>query len=147
MKNLVIHREMKNKYQQVNFSYLDEFIEFLPENELRIFRFLRAIVLECLPGCIEKLSYNVPYYRKNRGICFLWPASVTWGKRITYEGVRMGFNYGYLLQDEINYLNKGDRKQVFWRDFKSMSEIDPDLLKAYLYEAEEVDRSFKKSPA
>lgn len=138
---------MKNKYQQVNFSYLDEFIEFLPENELRIFRFLRAIVLECLPGCIEKLSYNVPYYRKNRGICFLWPASVTWGKRITYEGVRMGFNYGYLLQDEINYLNKGDRKQVFWRDFKSMSEIDPDLLKAYLYEAEEVDRSFKKSPA
>lgn len=134
---------MKSKFQSVHFGNLDEFLEFLPEDELRIFRFLRNIVLDCLPDCTEKLSYNVPYYRKNRGICFLWPASVTWGKKKTYEGVRLGFNYGYLLNDAINYLNKGNRKQVYWRDFTDTKNIDTGLLKSYLYEAEVLDQQFK----
>lgn len=135
---------MKNKFQSVQFSNLEEFEGYLPADELRIFRFLRNIVLECVPNCTEKLSYNVPYYKRNRGICFLWPASVKWGQKITYEGVRFGFNYGYLLQDEINYLNKGNRKQVYWRDFTNTKSIDVDLLKSFLFEAELIDSLHKK---
>ena len=76
--------------------------------------------------------------------CFLWPASVKWGQKVTYEGVRLGFNYGYLLHDEIGYLNKGNRKQVYWRDFTGTQGVDVDLLKSYLYEAEVLDREHKK---
>jgi hypothetical protein len=61
------------------------------------------------------------------------------GKEKNYSGVRLGFNYGYLIDDEINYLQKGERKQIFWRDFLSVTEIDFDLLKAYIFEAVAID--------
>jgi hypothetical protein len=125
--------------QQVRFKNLEEFMAFLPEEELSLVLHLRNIVLDCIPACQETLAYNVPYYKKNRNICFIWPASVTWGKNKTYEGVRFGFTSGYLLKDELDYLDKGDRKQVFWKDFISPSDIDEDLLKSYIYEAVEID--------
>ncbi len=55
------------------------------------------------------------------------------------RGVRFGFSKGYLLTDEAGYLDKGIRKQVYWRDFTSVKEIDVDLLKAYIYEAAAID--------
>ncbi len=124
---------------KVKFRDIDEFLDYLPEEELRVVKVLRNLVLDCIPGCLEKLSYNVPYYSGNKQICFIWPASVLWGEKQTYEGVRFGFNQGYLMKDEINFLNKGDRKQVYWRDFKTVKEIDIDILKAYLFEAAEID--------
>ena len=131
---------MADNPQNVSFSSMEELFEFLPEDELKMTQFLRKIVLDCLPLCIEKLSYNVPCYKIKRNICFIWPSSVLWGKTISFQGVRFGFNQGYLLRDEINYLDKGKRKQVFWKDFKTINEIDVDILKAYLFEAAEVDR-------
>ncbi len=127
--------------QPFKFHNLDEFLEFLPEDELKLVNHLRLLVLDCLPGCREKLSYNVPYYIMRKNICFIWPASVTWGKNKTYTGVRFGFTRGYMLQDELNYLDKGDRKQVFWKDFQHISEIDEDVLKSYIFEAAEIDRN------
>lgn len=126
--------------QNVNFDNLDEFFDFLPAKELKIVEYLRAIILECLPNCTEKLAYNVLYFRRKSNVCFLWPASILWGKKKTYEGVRLGFTKGYLMQDDINYLDKGNRKQVYWRDYKSIKEIDPDILKAYLYDALLLDK-------
>ncbi len=125
---------------QVRFKELQEFIDYLPREERILTLHLRAIVLETIPNCVEKLSYNVPYYKKRKNICFIWPASVTWGKNKSYEGVRFGFTQGYLLADELNYLDKGNRKQVYWKDFKSLEEIDADILKAYLTEAAGLDR-------
>ncbi len=134
----------KNKFQDVTFQSVDDFLEYLPEDELQIVEFLRKIVFYCLPYCTEKLAYNVPYYRVNQNICFIWPASVKWGKKETYQGVRFGFTNGNLLHDEINYLNQGNRKQVCWKDFTSISEIDVDLLKAYIFEAALIDEQLKK---
>ena len=59
--------------------------------------------------------------------------------------MQFGFNKGYLIQDDIDWLEKGNRKQVFWKTFHSVKEIDVDLLKAYIFEAVIVDEDlFKK---
>ena len=129
--------------QNISFDTLEDFLEFLPADELRIVNVLRMLVLDCMPDAIEKLSFNVPFYKRHKTVCFIWPASVFWGSKKTYEGVRFGFANGYLMQDEIGYLNKGDRKQIYWRDFTSVSEIDVSLLRAYLFEAMMIDDETK----
>jgi hypothetical protein len=133
----------KSKMQNISFETVEDFLEFLPVDELRIVNVLRMLVLECMPDAIEKLSFNVPFYKRHKTVCFIWPASVFWGSKKTYEGVRFGFANGYLMQDEIGYLNKGDRKQIYWRDFTSVSEIDVSLLRAYLFEAMIIDDETK----
>ena len=140
----------KKKMQNVTFKTIDEFLEFLPVEELKIVNVLRQLVFTCMPDAIEKLSFNVPYYKRHKTVCFIWPASVLWGKTKTYEGVRFGFSNGYLLQDENIYLNKGNRKQIYWRDFISVKDIDVDLLRTYLFEAIMIDdqtKSIKKRSA
>jgi hypothetical protein len=127
--------DRKNKMQNVSFRSVEEFLEYLPAEERVLVEVLRKLILDTLPGIEERLSFNVPYYRMKKDICFIWPASILWGKKKTYEGVRLGFSYGHLLQDEIGYLNKGNRKQVSWRDFGDAKEIDRDLIRMYLYEA------------
>jgi hypothetical protein len=127
------------KMQAVKFNSVDEFLDFLPEDELKMVNVLRKLILDSVPGIEEKLSYNVPYYKKRKGLFFIWPASVLWGKKQTYTGVRFGFQQGYLLADENNFLDKGGRKQVYWHDFASVNEIDIDLLKAYIFEAALID--------
>ncbi len=129
--------------QNVSFKSVDEFLDFLPEDELRIVEILRRLVFDCVPGITEKISYNVPFYKKRNGMFFIWPASVLWGKKQTYEGVRFGFQQGNLLADEINFLDRGNRKQVYWRDFTKIKDIEIDLLKAYIFEAGIIDDQVK----
>lgn len=68
-----------------------------------------------------------------------------WGKKKTYKGVRFGFTNGYLLSDEISFLDKGDRKQVYWKDFENLNEIDVVLLKSYIFGAVEIDKQLSKN--
>ena len=138
------------KMQNVAFKSIDEFLDFIPNDELKIVNVLRQLVLDCMPDAVEKLSFNVPFYKRHKTVCFIWPASVLWGKKKTYEGVRFGFTNGYLMQDEIKYLSKGDRKQIYWRDFISIKDINIEVLKSYLYEAIMLDnetKSIKKRSA
>lgn len=130
--------------QDVRFNSIDEFLDYLPAAELKIVERLRKMIFECVPQITEKLSYNVPFYKMNKGMFFIWPASVLWGKTRSYEGVRFGFQQGYLLTDELNYLDKGERKQVYYRDYKTVKDIDADLLRTYIFEAVIVDKQFKK---
>jgi hypothetical protein len=133
------------KMQDVRFSSVDEFLDYLPDDELKITERLRKIIFDCAPHIKEKLSYNVPFYKINKGMFFIWPASVLWGKSKTYTGVRFGFQQGYQLTNETDYLDKGDRKQVYYKDYKNLKEIDTDLLKSYVYEAIAVDEQFRKT--
>ncbi len=125
--------------QKVSFRDLKEFFDYIPDDERRVVERLRALVLECLPHCTEKLAYNVPFYKIHKNICFIWPASIAWGKTVSHEGVRFGFTRGNLLRDEFNYLDKGTRKQVYWKEFRTVREIDVDVLRMLLFEAAEVD--------
>lgn len=128
----------KKKMQDVNFKSVEEFLEFLPASERKIVQALRKLVLESIPDCEEKLSYNVPYYRRHYNICYIWPPSITWDGFL-HEGVQLGFTYGNLLQDELGYLERGKRKQVFWKSFFEVKEIDARTLQSYLHEAALID--------
>lgn len=126
--------------QNVKFKHIDDFFEFVPEDELEIVHLLRNIIFECIPHAQEHLAFSVPHYKVHRNICFLWPASVLWGKKKTYTGVRFGFAKGYLLSDETGYLDKGSRKYVYWKDIATSDQIDVAVIKSLLFEASLLDK-------
>ncbi|MES2703204.1 MAG: DUF1801 domain-containing protein [Bacteroidota bacterium] len=132
------------KMQNVDFATVDEFLDFLTGDELKMVELLRKIILSCMPECNEHLAYNVPFYRIHKNICFIWPGSVTWGTS-SREGVRLGFTNGYLMEDEAGYLDKGERKHVYWKDFRHAKEIDAELLRSYLLEAIFIDQELRKA--
>lgn len=125
--------------QHVHFNSVEEMLAFLPEDERRICMALRHTILDSLPGVREKLSYQVPFYSLKKNICFIWPASVLWGKNKTYEGVRIGFTHGHLLDDPDGYLTKGDRKYVSLKDYIQLSEEDIYFIRRFLYQSQILD--------
>ena len=138
-----IKGKTKQKMQDVSFRNIDEFLEYLPEAELKTVNLLRKIIFDCVPNIKEKLSYNVPFYKKNKGMFFIWPASILWGKKKSYSGIRFGFQQGYLLRDDLNILNKGNRKQIYYLDYLNLNDVDLDILKTYIFDAVLVDEQFK----
>lgn len=126
----------------IKFQSYVEFWDYLPEDERIIVDVLRQIVLSNLPANYkEKLSYNVPYFYGNRRICLIWPGSVPWGG--IRSGVLFGFCQGNLLSDIENYLTHGTNKQVYYKIFYSIDEIDEAAIVKLLKEAVEVDMNFK----
>lgn len=124
--------------QSVHFRSIDECLDFLAEDERMITEQLRALVHDSIPQVREKLAYNVPYFYRRANICFIWPGSIAWGQKQN-PGVRLGFTQGHLLDDEICYLDRGNRKQVYWRDFFHLQDLDHELIMALLSEAAELD--------
>ncbi|REJ81927.1 MAG: DUF1801 domain-containing protein [Bacteroidetes bacterium] len=133
----------QKKMQPVKYRDVEDLLASLHEKELETVNLLRQLILECIPGCREKLSYNVPFYYGNQRICFIWPGSVPWGKVQPYF-VRLGFTKGYLLSDVYSYLEKGERKEVYCKDFNLPEEINIPIVKDLLFEAAELDKEFTK---
>lgn len=122
-------------------SFID-LITILPENERIIVDVLRQIILESLPPyCREKISYNVPFFYGNKGICIIWPSTVPRGG--IKKGVLLGFWYGNKLSDKDNYLTHGTNKQVFYKIFHTPEEINEKPIKKLLKEAIKADNSSK----
>ncbi|HEY0653787.1 MAG TPA: DUF1801 domain-containing protein [Chryseosolibacter sp.] len=131
---------------------VDEMLATLPRKELILVNRLRALVAECIPKAEEKAYYGegIPFYRNNKLICFIWPASVFWGPKRTPEtqkakGTALGFNQGYLMSNEDGALLAEGRKQVYVMYFQSLDDIDEAQVKALLFEAALIDETFKKS--
>lgn len=130
----------KRSMQQVKFTSIDDLLDFLPEDELKILIALRNIVLDQVHGVKEKLSFNVPFYHRHKALCFIWPSSVLWGSKKTFEGVQLGFAYGNMMSDYAHVLQKGNRKQVYMIYFTNINQIDPNIIRGYLSEAELLDQ-------
>jgi hypothetical protein len=126
-----------SKLQNVAFQSMNEFLHFLPDEELKIVEALRSLVQECIPDVKEKLAYNVPYYYRHSRICFIWPSAVQWGKTVK-SGVEFGFCKGHLLPDP-SYLHSGNRKEVYIKTFHSLKEINTEIVRQLLYEAVMID--------
>jgi hypothetical protein len=133
---------------------VDEMIMNLPKAERVLVQRLRALITECLPTATEKAYYGmgVPFYTRNRLICFIWPASVFWGPKRTTEtqnakGTSLGFNQGYLMSNEDGALLAEGRKQVYVMYFHKLSDINENQIRALLYEASMIDDTFKKKKA
>jgi hypothetical protein len=122
------------KDQKPRIRTLVELFERLPEHERIIVDVLRQIVLENLPAyCREKISYNVPFFYGNRGICIIWPASIPRGG--VKKGVLFGFWYGHKLNDQQGYLDRGTNKQIFYKIFLTPEEIDVEAIVTLLKKA------------
>lgn len=130
-----------NKFQNVKFNNFDEFYDYINSEEKEIVLFLRELVLEIIPDIKEKLSFNVPFFYRKKAICYIWPCSVPWGK-VKRTGVSFSLSKGYLLYDKHNYLEKGDRKQIYSKHFDSIQDIDVKIVKELLSEALKVDNRF-----
>jgi hypothetical protein len=122
------------------FATLQECLDFIPANERGLMERLREFVTDEAPGLKERISFNVPFYKGRRDVCFLWPASVLWGKKKSYEGVRFGFSHGNLLRDPDAYLERGERKQVLWRDLQDFTKADQYMLASLLEKAVAIDQ-------
>ena len=119
-----------------------ELFTLLPEEERIITDVLRQIILETLPGyCKEKISFNVPFFYGNKGICIVWPATVPRGG--IKSGVLLGLWYGNKLADKDNFLTHGSNKQIFYKIYYKADEIDERQIKKLLKEAIKLDQSFK----
>ncbi len=119
-----------------------ELFTLLPEEERIITDVLRQIILETLPGyCKEKISFNVPFFYGNKGICIVWPATVPRGG--IKLGVLLGLWYGNKLADKDNFLTHGSNKQIFYKIYYKADEIDERPIKKLLKEAIKLDQSFK----
>lgn len=120
-------------YQKgLSFRTVDDLLAYLPEEELKLVGILRNLILDCIPDCREKISYNVPFYARHHNICFIWPASVPWGG--IKSGVALGFTRGMLLTDQKKLI-KGKRKNVRSLEFTQPKDLDVELVKSLLYEA------------
>ena len=120
---------------------LVELYALLPEDEKLIVDVLRQIIIGALPGyCKEKISYNVPFFYGNKGICIIWPASVPRGG--IKKGVLLGFWYGNKLKDKDDFLTHGTNKQIFYRIYHSVEEIDAKPIEKLLKDALRLDKSF-----
>ncbi|MGD1848062.1 MAG: DUF1801 domain-containing protein [Salibacteraceae bacterium] len=124
--------------QHLHFDSVEDFLDYLPEPQLEIVSRLRQLVFDCIPNVQEKLAYNVPFYSRNKRICYIWPAAVPWGK-VPLEGVSLGFAQGHRLNDELGFLERGTRKQVYTKTMHHLQELDDGLLRMYLFQAAELD--------
>jgi hypothetical protein len=125
---------------------VDEIISCLPREEQVIVKKLRSLVLECLPASIEKNTYGAPFYSHHRMICFIWPPSLYWGgknRSLRDRGVTLGFCQGNLMANADGILLAEGRKQMYCMYFLSLKEIEEEKIRALLFEAELIDRTFK----
>src|SRR5260370_41967737 len=97
--------------QNVSFKSLEEFFEFIPPDELKIVEALRKLILECIPDCEEKLTFNVRFYKRHSNICYIWPPSITW-VATSHHWWNLESIIVNLVQDEIRFLSGAKSKQV-----------------------------------
>jgi hypothetical protein len=116
---------------------VDDFIFNLPADEGVLVTKLRALLFEVEPRFKEKISYGVPYYSRNRRVCFIWPASAPLGPE--NAKVSFGFCYGNLLSNEQRILISEGRKQVYIVRYSELKEIDEKTLLEIIQEALLVD--------
>lgn len=128
-----------NTNVSVKINSIVQLMELLPEKERIIVDVLRQIIRENLPVyCKEKISYNVPFFYGRKGICIIWPSTIPRGG--IKEGVLLGFWYGNKLADKERYLTHGTNKQIFYKIYKDVEEINEDVIIKLLKEAVEVDQ-------
>lgn len=123
----------------IRFATVQECLDFLPADERALMDRLREFVISEAPQLNERLSYNILAYKLRRDVCFLWPASVLWGGKKTYDGVRFGFSHADVLSDPSGYLERGTRKQVYWRDLQQFTRADERMLAQLLSQAVHMD--------
>ncbi len=125
----------------IKIKSISHLYEVLPLDQRITVDVLRQIIIAHTPlTCQEKISYNVPFFYGNKGICIIYPAFIPRGG--IKKGVLLGFWYGYLLKDADNYLTRGTNKQIFYKIFNSVEEINEKAIAKLLKEAVKLDEKW-----
>ncbi|MEP2671614.1 MAG: DUF1801 domain-containing protein [Cyclobacteriaceae bacterium] len=128
----------------------DEILLGLPRAEQILVKRLRTLILECIPKATEHVydDADFPFYRHNKLICYICPASMVWKKSSpetpNKKGTALGFNQGYLMSNEEGTLLAEGRKHVYVMYFKSLKDLDEQHVRARLFEAAMIDDQFAK---
>jgi len=126
------------KIKSINHLY-----EILPEGERVIVDVLRQIIIAHAPACKEKISFNVPFFYGNRGICIVYPAFIPRGG--INQGVLLGFWQGNRLKDADRYLTRGTNKKIFYKIYRSVEEINEKAIVKLLKEAVKLDENWSRA--
>ena len=114
-------------------------MDYIPEDERIIVDVLRQIIHDH-NYCKEKISYNVPYFYKNKGVAIIWPSSIPRGG--IKSGVLLGFWQGNLLNDPSRYLDRGTNKKIYYKIFNSITDIELNEVQKLLKQAIKLDKTF-----
>lgn len=124
----------------IKIKSISHLYEVLPESERITVDVLRQIIIAHTPAtCKEKISYNVPFFYGNKGICIVYPAFIPRGG--IKKGVLLGFWYGCKLKDADNYLTHGTNRKIFYKIFNSVEEINEKAIVKLLKEAVRLDEN------
>ena len=86
-------------------------------------------------GLESRMRYGIPFYDRNKWICYLNP--------IKNSGIELAFVHGHILSNTQGILLGKGRKQVAGIDIYALSEIPVDALDEVLHEAILVDERSK----
>jgi hypothetical protein len=110
----------------------EEYLAPLPRAVRAAAHDVRALVVECLPGAVERvytgwnlIGYRIPDGSKSRYCCYLYA---------TPERVELGFEYGRLLTDPDRIL-EGEGTQVRKIVFRTKSDIKKRAVRRVILEA------------
>jgi Domain of unknown function (DU1801) len=130
-------------YNSIKIRSVLQLYDAIPGHERIIVDVLRQIISATLPAyCKEKISYNVPYFYGHKGICIVWPAGIPRGG--IKKGVLLGFWYGCKLADVDNYLTHGSNKQIFYKIYNDLEEINMKAVVKLFKEAVKLDGDWVK---
>jgi hypothetical protein len=99
-----------------------------------ILKKLHSLILSSSPKVADRLVYGIPFYYGNKRIFYINPQK---------KSVELGFCEGHLLSAN-RILKTKDRKQVKTIGFKSIDEIQEDILLPIIHEAILIDQLHKK---
>jgi hypothetical protein len=136
-----IEKNLKHKNMALKIKSILHLYEEIPENERIIADVLRQIIMDNLPSyCKEKISFNVPFFYGKKGICIVWPSAIPRGG--IKKGVLLGFWYGNRLTDVNGYLTHGTNKQIFYKIFNTVEDINEEEIVLLLQEAIKLDKQW-----
>jgi hypothetical protein len=127
------------------------FCRSLPREERILTQRVYALIAETEPRLVLKFNYWVPYFVRNKMVCFIWPVSAPNAPKAKNQKddgaiLSLGFCYGNKLSNVQGLLLAEGRKQVYIIRFKSVQDLDKieNQVREIIMEAVMLDEASRK---
>lgn len=103
-------------------AQINEYIENATATQQEIMKNLRSIILETIPDAKEQYKWNRPVFCLEGDFAYL---------KVTNKHVNLGF-FNFEKIKDVDHRLEGTGKEMRHIKFKSVEEIDEDMLKEWL---------------